>query len=153
MWYRRILYPHCLYFRVKKEFDESAGQAAQIMAPNVKGGLTSAISAAVGPAVEVAKNLNIQDPTIANTEQIPYVTDPSDKSKDVQIGNENEIASAIRKISSQKQPTLKLSTALAVDPCVDDGEDAEEDKDEFIPHFQRVSVSGDDNTGVSYGPF
>ena len=119
------------------------------MAPNIKGSLTSAISAAVGPAVEVAKNLNIQDSTIAHAEPLPPVKEPSDNTKDVPIGKENEIASAIRKISSQKQPALKLATALAVDPCVDDEEDAEDDKEEYIPHFQRVSVSGDDNTGVS----
>jgi hypothetical protein len=119
------------------------------MVPNIKLGLTSAISAAVVPAVEVAKHLNIQDSTISNGKQIPSVKEPSDNAKDVQIGKENEIASAIRKISSQKQPGIKLATALAVDPFVDDGEDAEDDKEEYIPYFQRVSVSGDDNTGVS----
>ena len=123
------------------------------MAPNIKGGLTSAISAAVGPAVEVAKNLNIQDSTIENAEQIPPGKETSDNATDVQIVNEKEIASAIRKISSQKQPALKLTTALTVDPCVDDGEDAEDDKEEYIPHFQRVSVSGEDNTGVSNRSF
>ena len=103
----------------------------------------------MGPAIEVAKNLNIQDSTIENAEQIPSGKETSDNSADVQTVNEKEIASAIRKISSQKQPTLKLTTALTVDPCVEDGEDAEDDKEEYIPHFQRVSVSGEDNTGVS----
>jgi hypothetical protein len=135
--------------RVKKEFDESSGQPVQAMGPNIKGSLTAAVSAAAGPAVEVAKSLSIQSSSIANADQIPPSKEVLDDFKDIQIKSENEIASVIRKISSQKQAWGTESTGLAVDPCIDVVEDVDIEKEEFIPHFQRVSVSGDDNTGVS----
>ena len=119
------------------------------MGPNIKGSLTAAISAAAGPAVEVAKSLSIQSSSIANADQIPPSKEVLDDFKDIQIKSENEIASVIRKISSQKQAWGTESTGLAVDPCIDVVEDVDIEKEEFIPHFQRVSVSGDDNTGVS----
>ena len=119
------------------------------MGPNIKGSLTAAISAAAGPAVEVAKSLSVQSSSIANADQIPPSKEVLDDFKDIQIKSENEIASVIRKISSQKQAWGTESTGLAVDPCIDVVEDVDIEKEEFIPHFQRVSVSGDDNTGVS----
>ena len=67
----------------------------------------------------------------------------------MQTKTETDIANAIRKISLQKQPGLSLATAGAADPCIDVEADVDDDKEEFVPHFQRVSVSGDDNTGVS----
>ena len=61
---------------------------------------------------------------------------------------ENDSAK-LRKISAQVASTLGLPGYGAA--CIEAGEDAdsEEEIEELLPHFQRVSVSGDDNTGVS----
>ena len=146
----RVLRLYCYHFRVKKEFDDSTGQTAQAMGPNTKGSMASAISATVGPAIDVAKNLNLQSPISTNADQLPAMQQQSDQNNDIQIKNENDIGDIMRKISSQKQPTLGLKTGIAGDPCIDVGEDEDADKEEYVPHFQRVSISGDDNTGVSY---
>ena len=141
------------HFRVKKEFDESSGQPSQVGAPNIKTGLAGAINAAASPAIEVAKNLGVQGDTSSIPESLPTVKEQcwleQDEKNDIEMKTEHEIANAIRKISSQKQPTIGLAAGVAADPCIEVEGDVDEDKEEFIPHFQRVSVSGDDNTGVS----
>ena len=139
---------------MKKEFDESSGQPSQAVAPNIKAGLAGAINAAAAPAVEVAKNLSIQGDTSSIPESLPTVKEQcwleQDENNDIQLKTEHEIANVIRKISSQKQPTLGLAAGVANEPCIEVEGDVDEDKEEFIPHFQRVSVSVYDNTGVSY---
>ena len=133
--------------------DESAGQASQAVAANIKSGLSGAINAAAAPAIEVAKTLSVHGDTSSIPEVLPTVKEQcwleKDEKIDVPTKTENDIAHAIRKISQQKQPVISLVAAGTADPCIDVEEDVEENKEEFIPHFQRVSVSGDDNTGVS----
>ena len=142
------------FFRVTRaSVDESAGAASQAAAASIKTGLTGALSAAAAPAIEVAKSLSVQGDTSSIPEVLPTVKEQcwleQEEKKDIQTKTEADIANAIRKISLQKQPGLSLATAGAGDPCIDAEADIDEDKEEFIPHFQRVSVSGDDNTGVS----
>ena len=123
------------------------------MAASIKTGLSGAINAAAAPAIEVAKSLSVHGDTSSIPEILPTVKEQcwleNDDKKDIQAKTENDIAHAIRKISQQKPPGINLAAGGAADPCVDVEVDVEEDKEEFIPHFQRVSVSGDDNTGVS----
>ena len=134
---------------MKTEFDESTGQTTQGMGPNIKGSLTAAIAAAAVPVVEVAKSLHASSISSmpANVVPLPSMKEQPDKINDIQIQNANEIESTIRKMSAQMSAPMGL---LAADPCIDGEEGVDVDQEEFTPHFQRVSVSGDDNTGVSY---
>ena len=137
-----------LYFRVKKKFDEPVGPTAQTIAPNLKSSLNAAIAAAAAPALEVAQNLHASSipSTTGSAALLPSTKEQVEKTTHDQVENANEMESTIRRMSSKMAPPIGLG--LAGDPCIDEGEDEELDQ-EFIPYFQRVSVSGDDTTGVS----
>ena len=147
---------------MKKEFEEAVGggsgggQALQGgMATNIKGGsLTTAIVAAAGPAVEVAKMLDTSGGVHAGgsvsggDDVLPPVNENDHLKMNEISGNATDVT--MRKISAQMASTMGLGSHAAA--CIDGGEgvvDADRDMEDYTPHFQRVSVSGDDNTGVS----
>ena len=149
---------------MKKEFAEAVVQGGGAggvqalqggMAPNIKGGsLTTAIMAAAGPAVEVVKMLDASGGaagcSVIREDAVPVNENDHLKTNEISGGNAGV---TMRKISAQMASTMGLGGhAQCIDYPCDEGKgvvDADRDMEDYMPNFQRVSVSGDDNTGVS----
>lgn len=61
------------------------------------------------------------------------------------LSNDANIMKSVVNIAAKLDASRKYSQSLSI------AEDEEDD--DFVPHFQRVFISGDDNTGVSQSIF
>ena len=141
-----ILFPH----RVKKEF-EGAAATSQSFEPGKlvtipdenQGGQSSSINPAITPEGSSAAASSSTKETAA------AVSDES-------ISQDGAAAAAIPPpppgSGGSKVPlAAKLEATRKFSQTISSGDGAEfdiEDEDDFDPHFQRVYISGDDNTGV-----
>ena len=131
------------FFRVKKEFEGAASstQSGNIFEPgklvtipdeNIPGGQSSSINSAITP-----------EGSAETKESAAAVSDES-----ISMGVDG---AALPQGGSKAPLAAKLEATRKFSQTISSGEGAEfdiEDEEDFDPHFQRVYISGDDNTGV-----